>query len=214
MAGLASALLVAASGPAVAAVYRASPDSYRSLLGRLRAGDTLALVAGRVSGRAAPAQFVRRARADRSPSPGRSGGPRRRSSPGPDATPSASSTPVDPVNLPGWCWRATIFQSDAVKAEGHSAWAHHITLEDLVIKGVGPDQSRSAYRPTATAWNWVIRRRDRRRGHGPVPRQLPRQPFIAGVIENNLVVNTLGYNMQIKHQLASPVGIGLPEGRA
>jgi len=39
-------------------------------------------------------------------------------------------------------------------------------------------------------------------------------PFVAGVIERNLIVDTLGYNLQIKHQRARPPVEGMPEGRS
>ena len=37
-------------------------------------------------------------------------------------------------------------------------------------------------------------------------------PFVDGLIEHNLVVDTIGYNMQIKHQLPRPTNVGLPTG--
>ena len=41
-----------------------------------------------------------------------------------------------------------------------------------------------------------------------------RQPFIAGLIEHNLVRDTIGYNVQIKHQLPWPGDkVDLPQGR-
>ncbi len=35
-------------------------------------------------------------------------------------------------------------------------------------------------------------------------------PFFASVIENNLIQNTIGYNLQIKHQLSRPYIAGMP----
>jgi len=111
---------------------------------------------------------------------------------------------IDSLNLGG----------DGVRADGV---AHHITLEDLVIKRVGPDQSTVGISTNGgTTWNWVIRRCviD---GAGTglyLGNSLGGQPFIGGVIENNLVINTLGYNLQIKHQFASlyPSLPGMPVG--
>ena len=37
-------------------------------------------------------------------------------------------------------------------------------------------------------------------------------PFIAGLIEHNLVVDTLGYNLQVKHQSSRPDIAGIPAG--
>ena len=39
-------------------------------------------------------------------------------------------------------------------------------------------------------------------------------PFIAGIIENNLIVDTIGYNLQIKHQRPRPDFPGMPAGRS
>lgn len=111
---------------------------------------------------------------------------------------------VDSLNLGG----------DGVRAE---APTHHITLEDLVIKGVGPDQLTVGISTNGgTSWNWIIRRcvidgagTGLYLGNSPGD-----QPFIGGIIENNLVTNSLGYNMQIKHQLANfyPNLPGMPTG--
>ena len=105
---------------------------------------------------------------------------------------------------------------DAVKAEGHSAWAHHITLEDLVIRGHGNNQQTVGISTKCPAWNWVIRR-NTVIGAGTgmyLGNSDGSAPFVAGLIEHNLIVDTVGYNLQIKHQLARPVGVGLPEGRS
>jgi hypothetical protein len=40
-----------------------------------------------------------------------------------------------------------------------------------------------------------------------------RNPFVAGVIERNLIRDTIGYNVQIKHQLPWPDVADLPDGR-
>ena len=37
-------------------------------------------------------------------------------------------------------------------------------------------------------------------------------PFVAGLIENNVVLDTLGYNLQVKHQNPRPTNIGMPTG--
>jgi hypothetical protein len=39
-------------------------------------------------------------------------------------------------------------------------------------------------------------------------------PFIAGLIEHNLIVDTLGYNLQIKHQQPRSILSEMPEGRS
>lgn len=48
---------------------------------------------------------------------------------------------------------------DAVKAEGHADWAHHITLENLLIRvrGHGNNQQTVGISTKCPAWGWVIR---------------------------------------------------------
>jgi hypothetical protein len=211
---LATALLVVASDAAMAAVYRASPDSYRSLIGRLRAGDTLDLVAGEYR--------------DGLPLHNLSGGPGRPITiSGPER-----GTPATFIARPGrntvsivasryLVIRKLVLEGndlpvDAVKAEGHSSWAHDITLEDLIIRGHGSNQQTVGISTKCPAWNWVIRRNSViGAGTGMyLGNSDGSAPFVAGLIEHNLIVDTVGYNLQIKHQLSRPVGVGLPEGRS
>ena len=64
---------------------------------------------------------------------------------------------------------------DGVKAEGHSRWAHDITLENLVIHGHGNNQQTVGISTKCPAWNWVDPgRHDPRGGHGNVFWQLRR----------------------------------------
>ena len=91
---------------------------------------------------------------------------------------------------------------DGVKAEGYSDEAHHIVLEDLVIKGHGYDQQTVGISTKCPAWEWIIRRNvilDAGTGIY-LGDSDGMAPFFAGLIEHNLVVDTLGYNLQIKHQ--------------
>jgi hypothetical protein len=91
---------------------------------------------------------------------------------------------------------------DGVKAEGYSDRAHHIVLEDLVIKGHGYDQQTVGISTKCPAWEWILRR-NVILGAGTgiyLGDSDGTAPFFAGLIEHNLVVDTLGYNLQIKHQ--------------
>ncbi|HRK56459.1 MAG TPA: hypothetical protein PLQ67_02930, partial [Burkholderiaceae bacterium] len=80
---------------------------------------------------------------------------------------------------------------------------HDITLEDLYIHGVGGDQQNVGISTTgAYAWNWVIRG-NVIEGAGTgmyLGNSEGDSPFVAGVIENNLIVDSIGYNLQVKHQ--------------
>ncbi|HVK56911.1 MAG TPA: hypothetical protein VM532_18015 [Burkholderiales bacterium] len=91
---------------------------------------------------------------------------------------------------------------DAVKAEGHSRFAHHITLEGLRIINHGADQGNIGISTKCPAWGWIIRRNVIiRAGTGMyLGNSDGSAPFFDGVIEHNLIFDTLGYNLQIKHQ--------------
>ncbi|GAB4466285.1 MAG: hypothetical protein OHK0044_05960 [Burkholderiaceae bacterium] len=95
--------------------------------------------------------------------------------------------------------------------------AHHITIEGLRIRGVGGDQQIVGISTTGSpTWNWVIRR-NVIEGAGTgmyLGSSTGGSPFVAGVIENNLIVDTIGYNVQVKHQTPwSNVPPGMPTGR-
>lgn len=92
---------------------------------------------------------------------------------------------------------------DAVKGEGSSGnWAHHITLENLNIINYGNNQQIVGISTKCHAWNWIIRR-NRIIGAGTgmyLGNSNGDKPFVNGIIENNFISNTLGYNIEIKHQ--------------
>jgi hypothetical protein len=101
---------------------------------------------------------------------------------------------------------------DAVKAEGTSQKAHHITLENLTIVGYGQNQQIVGISTKCPAWNWVVRG-NLIIGAGTgmyFGEDNGTAPFIAGLIENNVIVNTIGYNLQIKHQKPRPQIEGMP----
>ena len=102
---------------------------------------------------------------------------------------------------------------DGVNGQGPS---HHITLENLGIRGIGPVQGVVGISTNrAPAWYWTIRGCTIvGAGTGMyLGNSDGRNPFVAGIIERNLVRDTLGYNVQIKHQVAWPDLPGLPAGR-
>jgi hypothetical protein len=102
---------------------------------------------------------------------------------------------------------------DAVKSQGVS---HHITIEGLHIKGVDNNQQIVGISTKATVWNWVIRH-NTIVGAGTgmyLGNSNGSCPFIAGTIENNLIYDTIGYNIEIKHQNPRPALAGMPTGRS
>ena len=103
---------------------------------------------------------------------------------------------------------------DGVKCEGHADWAHHITLDGLRIHGHGNNQQTVGISTKCPAWGWVIRN-NVIEGAGTglyLGNSDGRAPFIGGLIERNLVIDTLGYNLQIKHQQPRPALSGIPDG--
>jgi len=101
---------------------------------------------------------------------------------------------------------------DGINAQG---LAHHITLEDIFIYGVGNDQQTVGISTNKSpTWNWVIRN-NTIQGAGTgmyLGNSDGRNPFVWGIIENNLLMDTIGYNIEIKHQLPRPTDIGMPTG--
>lgn len=105
---------------------------------------------------------------------------------------------------------------DAVKAEGDQNvnWAHHITLENLTIHDHDANQQTVGISTKIPAWEWVIRANiiDSAGTGLYLGNSDGNAPFIAGLIEGNLVKDTIGYNMQIKHQNPRPAIPGIPTG--
>lgn len=101
----------------------------------------------------------------------------------------------------------------AVAAQGSN---HHITLENLRIHGVGNDQQTVGISTvSAPNWNWTIRGNTiLDAGTGIyLGNSDGENAFIAGLIENNLIRDTIGYNLQIKHQNPRPSLAGMPIGK-
>ena len=97
-------------------------------------------------------------------------------------------------------------KADAVKAERSSRPSHHILLQNLLIHGHGSDQTLVGISTKCPAWGWVIRG-NTIIGAGTglyLGDSDGSAPFVAGLIEHNLVIDSLGYNLQIKHQSPRP----------
>lgn len=103
-------------------------------------------------------------------------------------------------------------RAHAIVAEGRGSFAHHITLEHLAITGYNASQAFNGISTKAPAWNWVIR--DNLISNVGTGIYLGNSngaaPFVAGLIEGNVIERTIGYNMQIKHQIPRPDLAGLP----
>jgi len=91
---------------------------------------------------------------------------------------------------------------------------HDVTLENLRIVNYGANQQVVGISTKGPAWNWIIRR-NTIIGAGTgmyLGDSDGTPPFVNGLIEYNAVLDTLGYNLQIKHQLQRPADVGMPAG--
>ena len=88
---------------------------------------------------------------------------------------------------------------DGIKAQGV---AQHTILDGLTIRRVANSQQTVGINTKAPCWNWIVRNCTiDAAGTGMYFGDSDgSDPFIAGLIENNYVFNTIGYSMQIKHQ--------------
>jgi hypothetical protein len=97
---------------------------------------------------------------------------------------------------------------------GEESRTHDIRVEGNVFIGQNGGQQTVAISTKTPTWGWVIRGNNidgagtgMYLGHSDGS-----LPFVAGLIENNVIQNTIGYNLQIKHQTALPAIEGLPLG--
>jgi len=189
-----------------------NPANYRRLLGQLGPGDTLQLRAGEyrqglpvhnLNGR--PDEPIHIAGQEKRPRPVFLGRP------GANTVSIVDSSYVTIRNL---VLDGRGMPVDGVKAEGYAKWAHHITLENLLIRGHGDNQQTVGISTKCPAWDWVISDNEIV-GAGTgiyLGNSDGSDPFIAGLIEHNLIVDTLGYNLQVKHQRSRPDIAGIPAG--
>ncbi len=203
-------LLCAAS--ATARTVNATPEDYRSLLRQLRPGDVLSLAPGdyrdglplhRLAGSAQAPIVISGPEGDTPAvfhaAPGRN---------------TVSLIDAAFIVLRALRLEGHGLPVDAVKAEGHSRYAHHITLEKLLIRGHGNNQQTVGISSKCPAWGWTIRG-NTLLGPGTgiyLGNSDGSAPFVAGVIEHNLVLDPIGYALQVKHQAPRPGLEGMPAG--
>lgn len=90
---------------------------------------------------------------------------------------------------------------------------HHILVEDCIISGWNTSQQSVGISTKTPTWDWIIRRNIIRHcGTGLyLGNSNGADPFIRGIIENNLVQNPIGYCMEIKYQKLRPQRDGIPD---
>ncbi|MGL1832967.1 right-handed parallel beta-helix repeat-containing protein [Rhodocyclaceae bacterium SMB388] len=187
-----------------------TPDTYRQALPSLQAGDMLILAPGEYT-RGLPLRNL----AGTAEAPITITGPD--SGPpavlfGRDGQITVSLINVSHIILQHLRLEGRGTRSHGIVAEGRGSYAHHVTLQNLVITGFDAAQAFNGISTKTTAWGWVIR--DNHISHNGTGLYLGnsdgRAPFVAGRIEHNHIEHTTGYNMQIKHQLPRPDLPGMP----
>lgn len=101
---------------------------------------------------------------------------------------------------------------NGVKAEAGSTYTHHILLERLNLKNFQDTVQNVGINTKSPAWNWVVRYNTiTSTGTGMYFGGWQGQfEFASSLIEHNLIHGTLGYNIEIKHQLSRNTSIGIP----
>lgn len=194
---------------ASAADYLAGPEDYREFLPRLQAGDRLSLRAGDYL-KGLPLHRLEGA-------PGRpiviEGAPGVRFLARPGAN-TVSLLEVRHVTIRHLELDGRNLPVDAVKAEGHGRYAHFVTLENLHIHDHGASQQSVGISSKCPAFGWVVRGNVIERvGTGMYFGDSDgSDPFVAGLIEGNVVRDSLGYNLQIKHRKTHPADLPEREG--
>jgi len=192
-------------------VFRTDPSNYRDLLPRLKPGDTLLLASGR---------YPRLTIANLAGAPGRCitiTGPateRRAVIAGEAGHNTVEIIDSSYVILSSLTVNSLGLGGDGIKAPRtvHPA-THHIVLDGNLIIGAGASQQTDGISTKTPTWNWIIRR-NTIVGAGTglyLGDSDGSSPFVAGIIENNLVRGTLGYCMEIKYQLDRPSLAGMPQ---
>jgi hypothetical protein len=191
----------------------ANPSNYKSIVRRLKPGDTLRLSPGMYPGLSIAG--VNGSDTDWITITGPSQGPPaiiigRQDSNTVDLYRSSyvaiENLRIDSRGIPG------TFGIAAHGKEENSV--HHIRVEGNTFVGQGGGQQTDAISTKTPTWGWVIRY-NKILGAGTgiyLGDSDGTQPFVAGLIENNLIQDTVGYNLEIKHQKFLPDTAGMPLG--
>ncbi len=196
--------LLLLTGAARAADYPAGPEDYRDYLPRLAPGDRLLLHSGDYT-RGLPLSELEGTAGQPIVIEGPLQGPRARFLARPGAN-TVSLVNVQYLTIRNLELDGRNLPVDAVKAEGHSRFAHYVTLENLYIHDHAASQQNVGISTKCPAYGWIVRgNRIERVGTGMYfGNSDASDPFVAGLIEGNRISDTLGYNLQIKHQKARP----------
>lgn len=196
---------------AAAAVYHAGPSSYAGRVGRLKSGDRLELAAG-----AYPGLTIKGLRGDPSAwiviTGPAFGAPA-------VVMGSACCNVVEIVNSSFVSIENLTIDSKGIEGtfgvsakDGLANLTHDIQIQNNRFIGQGATQQTVAISTKTPTWGWIIRG-NRISGAGTgiyLGNSDGTMPFVAGLVENNLIENTVGYNMEIKWQRRRPAVPGMP----
>ena len=199
------------SNPLTGQVLNATAANYKSLLGKLQPGQTLSLAAGNYPGlyvsglRGTAAQCI----AITGPTSG---------SPAVIQGVAGSNT-VEIANSSFLAIENLTINSLGIDGAfgisahgGVSNLTHDILIQGNTLLGQGATQQTDGISTKTPTWGWVIRR-NTIIGAGTgiyLGNSDGTDPFVAGVIEDNLIQNPIGYCMEIKYQLPWPSVPGMP----
>lgn len=196
---------------AMAAEIKVSPSNYRKLLPTLKPGDTMSLAPGKYSGltitdlNGTPTAWIT--------IKGPTSGPPALILGKPDSNTveivnssfvAIESLRIDSRGFPG------VFGISAKGGDGNLT--HDIRIEGNILVGQNGDQQTDGISTKTSTWGWIIRN-NQILGAGTglyLGNSDGMQPFVSGLIENNLIMDTIGYNMEIKDQVFIPAIRGMP----
>jgi hypothetical protein len=193
----------------------ADPATYRSILPTLKPGDTLSLAPGLYARLDLDHLDGRRGHCITIAGPA-SGAPAVvQGAPGFDSVEITNSSYLVVKNL-------TIDSLGFAGTHGISAKGglanvtHHIVIDGNRVVGADGSQQTDGISTKTPTWGWIIRRNTvigagtaLYLGNSPGD-----DPFIGGIIEDNLVMNPIGYCMEIKFQKMRPAIDGMPTAPA
>ena len=197
-----------------ATIITGNPGNFRSLLPTLAAGDTLYLI---------PGNYIQSLRLENVE--GSDNAPILISGqPGQDKPIFLGNACCNTVSLTQCkflhlrdiiCDGQQIVGIDAIKAEGSVGnWTHDITIEGFEIYHYGAGQQQVGISTKCPSWNWWIHHNliDSAGTGMYFGNSDGEDPFVNSIIEYNLVMNTVGYNCQVKHQNDNTrdLNIGMP----
>ncbi len=197
--------------PAPAAIFNGEPSNYQALLRNLKPGDTLNLAPGKYPPlnltdlNGTPGEWITIAGPSQAPPAVIEGAPGHNTVEITNCSyVSIENLVIDSRGIPG---------AFGISATGHERnQTHDIRIEGNTLIGQTGSQQTDGISTKTPTWGWVIRY-NRILGAGTglyLGDSDGTQPFVAGVIENNLIQDTIGYDMEIKDQHSIPAVPDMP----